>query len=293
MPKPDAGSKKSAKKETPRPGDPSRVEEILQLQRRVLNRYVEITSRAAEKVAAGEFNLAEWATDYSRAWSASASDADSISALLREPTGGTTRKTEARPPQSVADSYRHWLALQQSLFGRVATYFNGIGGLAAGGSAEPRKWVEAGANFWSEVIGDVGDWIHLESQESLRPTEEWMPRLRRQLKQGRPQASFVEIDVPASALPDDAAAESDLLVHGFGGGPDEGLSRVGGGAGLKRRENLDFKPLKVSREHPSSQLKLFNLSALLLVDTVYAGLVSVRWPDGKRRPVAVVEVEIV
>jgi hypothetical protein len=259
----------------------SRIDQAVRLQQRIIGRYANLASSSAQRIGEGDFNMSRWVNDYSTVWSDCAGDfSDAANILLQEPSEKARRGKEQRRPE---DSYRSWLGLQQSFLGRLATYYRDVANLVAKGSLEPREWIAEGTSFWSDVLADMGDWARRESGEALRPTGEWMARIRQQIRAGRLAPKPVSIDVPIEAFQqDEGVADKITLVT-------DGLGRVGGGLKLGYRQNVELVPDEVSRSKPYSELKLFDLPQLVR-GTVYAGLV---WAKETQLPVAAVEIEIV
>jgi hypothetical protein len=258
----------------------SRIDQAVKLQQRAVGRYAELASTTAKRIADGDFNMSRWVKDYSTVWSDCAGDlSEATNVLLQEPSRKARNGKDQRRPE---DWYRSWLTLQQSFVSRLANYYRGVGQLVAAGSMEPREWIEGGANFWSDVLADMGDWAHRESGGQLRPTTEWMPRLREQVRAGKLTAK-VPINVPIEAFPDDKKADTKITLV------TDGLGRVGGGVKLSYKKNVELVPETVDRSQPYSELKLFDLPQLV-PGSVYAGLV---WAKETQLPVAAVELEVV
>jgi hypothetical protein len=293
-----AKTRTQSRKRTAGPAKPKlfnvsdRADQLLELQRRALNRYAEVASLTAQKLTEGDLNLANWATDYAAIWSNCGRDLDEVAKMARSRPATSPKGDTRKHPSS--NPYGNWLALQESLLGRVATYFDDIGQLVVSGSAEPRKWIDSGTTFWRRVLTDTGDWVHRESGDSLRPTGEWLPLVRGQLKHGREEVASLEIHVSIDALPDPDQPGAELTIEALHiEKRPKGLARLGGGILLELGKNVKFVGPTVSQSEPSSQLKLYNLPLLRKGD-VYVGLVSVVWADGRTRyPAAMVEVEIV
>jgi hypothetical protein len=259
----------------------SRLDQAVRLQQRAIGRYAELASVSANRIVEGDFNMSRWVKDYSTVWSECAGDlGDAANVLLQGPSEkARDGKKDRRRPE---DWYRSWLGLQQSFLSRLATYYRDVAKLVAKGSLEPREWIEGGTSFWSDVLADMGDWARRESGEELRPTAEWMARIRQQVRAGKLTAQ-VAIDVPVESFPRDGgdAAEVTLVT--------DGLSRVGGGVKLSYKQNVELVPEVVRRSHPYSALKLFDLPQLV-PNSVYAGIV---WAKETQLPVATVEIQIV
>lgn len=284
--KPRARARQS--KKTTQDAAGSRIDRLVELQRAGVKRYAQLASSAANRISQGDFNPAGWVADYSSVWSASAGDLDEI---LKSTVGDTkaraAKRTAQKPEEHRPDGYLNWLALQRSFLARIAGYYREVGELVGKGSMEPREWIEGGANFWGDVIADMGDWLRRESGEQLRPTTEWLPRLRKEIKPGRP-TSFVGIEVPTECFPDQDGADPEITLL------IDGLSRVGGGAALEPVQNLKFAPATVKRSSPHSELRLFDLPASLRPGDVYATLVWAKWADGTTKgPIAAIEIAIV
>lgn len=257
-----------------------RIEQAVKLQQRAIGRYAELASVSAKRIADGDLNMSRWVQDYSTVWSDCAGDlGEATNVLLQEPSGKTRNGKDQRRPE---DWYRSWLTLQQSFLSRLANYYRGVGQLVAAGSMEPREWIEGGASFWSDVLADMGDWTRRESGGQLRPTTEWMPRLREQIRAGKLTAK-VPINVPIEAFPDDKKADAKITLV------TDGLGRVGGGVKLSYKKNVELVPETVDRSQPYSELKLFDLPQLA-PGSVYAGLV---WAKETQLPVATIEIEVV
>ena len=274
-----ARGKRRARKTT-KSATGSRIDQAVKLQQRAIGRYAKLASTTAKRIADGDFNMSRWVQDYSTVWSDCAGDlSDATNVLLQEPSEKAPNGKGQRRPE---DGYRSWLTLQQSFLSRLANYYRGVGELVAEGSMEPRVWIEGGANFWSDVLADMGDWARRESGGQLRPTAEWMPRLREQVRAGKLTAK-VPINVPIEAFSDHKKAYTEITLV------TDGLGRVGGGVKLTFKNNVEVVPETVDRSQPYSELKLFDLPQLT-PGSVYAGLV---WAKETQLPVAAIELEVV
>jgi hypothetical protein len=281
-------AQKARSTKTQRRGVAGQIDRVVELQRRMVKRYAALGSNTAKKIVGGDYNTSHWVTDYAAFWDECARDlSDTGKALL----GDESLRAGARARQRTAgDELRSWLALQQSLLSRVAGYYREAGQLVAKGSMEPREWFDGGANFWADVVGDVGDWVRREGGEQLRPTAEWMARVHQQVRHGKLTAA-VPIEVPMEAFPGQDGGDPGVhlvLINEF----EEGLRRVGAGDGvlLEYARYLKFSNQPVKRSQPRCELKLFDLPASLRPGDVYAGVV---WAKETKRPIAAVEIEIV
>ncbi len=272
------------KKRTAQDNVGSRIDQAVKLQQRAIDRYAQLASTSVNRVVAGDFNLSTWMKDYSSVLGDCAGDLNDAAKILLQDRSSAAPGRNGR--RRTGDWYRSWLTLQQSFLGRVANYYGGVGNLIAAGSMEPREWIEEGANLWRDVLADMADWTRRESGSPLRPTFEWMPRVRQEVKEGRLTAKApitVPIEAFAEAFPGDPAADPKITLV------TDGLSPVAGGAKLKVKENLEFFPPEVQRSKPYSELRLFDLPRLV-TGSVYAGIV---WAKETHCPVAAVEIHIV
>ena len=272
-----------------------RVRQIVDLQQRAIDRSAKFASSAAKKFSEGDLNVSTWVSDYSNLWNELATDlTDATKALYdTSPIAGKS-ETAAQPPK---DSYQNWLSLQRSVLSRLADYYRGAGQLVAAQSTEPRSWIGGWATFWSDVTADVGDWMQREAGETLRPTAEWMPRYRAKV---RPSdlTHTIPISIPLETFPDGVGGDPEVVLF------TEGLKRVGGGVDLKSDQvllkpdqalskNVKLDPSKVSRSHPVTRLRLFDLPPSLTPDDVYSGFVWARAEGKPVIPIAAIEVVIV
>ena len=188
---------------------------------------------------------------------------------------------KGRDDPSFSRSFRHWLALQESVLNRVADYFENVGELTAENSLEPKRWVDGYAQLWSGLIGDVGDWLEREADTSLRPTAEWIARARASISRGQRTAS-VGFEVPLEAFgQDDNGVKEITLVS-------DGFSRGGDQVAIALNDRFRFVPEQVTRDQRWSELKFFNLPSLQ--KGIYSGMVCAEETD---LPVALVELQVV
>ena len=262
----------------------SRIDQLVELQERAIDRYAALASSATSRIVAGDFNLSRWAKDYATIWSDTAEDLSKTTrAMLATPSARPGKSKGPKKAGRSEDALRNWLLLQQSFLSRVANYYAGFGKLVAAGSVEPREWIEDGANFWRDVLADVSDWTHQLSGEELRATAAWLPRLRKAVRAGK-LADHLEFTVPIEAFSDDPAPDATITLF------TDGLIRVGGGVTLKPPQNVELVPSSVPRSSPSSQLMLYDLPGSLVPGDVYAGIV---WAKETKFPIVSIEVQIV
>lgn len=291
--------KRTGKKQTRQRKAGSRIDQMFDLQRRVIDRYAQLAAAAANRLVEGDYNPSSWITDYSSMWSDCAEDLNDAAKIILQEPSNTTPNTEAR--RQSGDVCRSWLSLQQSLLSRLANYYGGVGKLVARGSMEPRDWVEEGADLWRDMLADMADWAHRESGTSLRPTAHWIPRVRLDVKPGRLTAN-AEFTIPLDAFDEAFLAnqgsdgeqqqsdQTDQSSHRKTITPvTDGLSRLGGGMKLEFKQHIDFAPAEVDRSEPYCDLRLFDLPRLT-ERSVYAGFV---WAKETLYPVAAVELHVI
>lgn len=176
---------------------------------------------------------------------------------------------------------------------RTSEYLQALGELAAQGSFEPGEYIGESAKLWSNVVGEIGDWMKPESGR-LDPPLGLISLCRGKVK-ARSGTRPVTIDLPVEVFAqeaDDAVIllSTDGLLRRF-----EPRSAGRPVLLLEPERNLRLHPNQVSKGHPRSvELKVFDVPDTILAGEVYEGLV---WgtvvSDGRRLPVAAVEVTIV
>jgi len=266
-----------------------RIDQFVEFQRRAVSRYVQIAANAAQRLSARDLDLSGWIADYSGLWSDVAGDlSDATKSLFPLPARRAAKSKAASDTEGATDAYRNWLALQHSWLSRAADCYRDVGQLVASGSTEPREWLDRYASFWSGVVSDAGDWARRESGEGLRPTLDWMPRYRREVKPGRPTAAM-KIDVPLEAFPEDDSVDATvtLVTAGF-----TRVSGVDSSVTLDAQKYMKLVPSKVGPSQRSCELKLFNLPAGLRAGDVYAGVVWAVQADNTKVAIAAIELVV-
>jgi hypothetical protein len=260
-----------------------RIDQLVGLQQRAIHRYADLYSSVANKIVAGDFNISKWTKDYSTAWSDAAEDAsEAAKILLQAPAAKVARKKDKRKSDRSEEAFWGWLSLQQSFLSRLANYYRTVGQLVTSGSMELREYFQSGAEFWSDVTADIGDWTRVQAGKELRPTSEWLPRVRKQVRQGK-LADHIRLEVPMDVFPNDATPDPKVTLF------TDGLCRVGGGITLAPNQHVSFNPPQVHRSSPVAELQLHDLPRLTQGE-VYTGVVSVK---ETKAAVAAVEIEIV
>lgn len=273
-----------------------RVRQFVDVQQRAIDQSAKFVSGAAKKLSEGNLNVSKWISDYSNLCNELATDLADATRALYDDALPTTERSETTA-QSAKSSYQNWLSLQRSVLGRLADYYRGVGQLVAAQSTEPRTWVEGWATLWSDVTADVGDWMQREAGETLRPTAEWMPRYRKKVRPSD-QTHTIPISIPLETFLDEVDGDPEVVLF------TEGLKRVGGGVDLKSDQvllkpdqilnrNVTLDPSKVSRSHPVTKLRLYDIPPSLTPGDVYSGLVWAMREGKPAVPVAAIELVIV
>ena len=270
----------------------SRIDQFVEVQRRAVTHYIQFASSAVQRFSARDFDLSGWIADSSRLWSDVAGDlSDATKALFPLPPRRAAGATAATDGGAATDAYRNWLALQHSWITRAADCYGDVGHLVASGSTEPREWLDRYSTFWSGVVSDAGDWARRESGEALRPTSDWMPRYRKEIKPDRPTAA-VEIDIPPEAFPEDDSSDAKIKLVTAGFTRVSGVSDVDGSVTFDAPKYVTVVPPTADRSQRSCELKLSGLPARLRPGDVYAGVVWAVRADNTKVPIAAVELAV-
>jgi hypothetical protein len=199
------------------------------------------------------------------------------------------RKTPPRSP-----TLNEWLRLQRRLVLRTSEYFQGIGEIAAKGAFEPGEYIGKSAQLWSNVVGDVGDWLKPDSERALEPSRALIGWFGGSIV-ARSGSGRLDFSVPTELFP----REDSVLVLSIDGLIRTFLPTSPGRPVLLLEPgvHLELEPREVTRGHPRSvRLRVFDVPDTIQAGERYAGLVWGTLKGGQDRnerfPVAALELDI-
>jgi hypothetical protein len=173
------------------------------------------------------------------------------------------------------------LKFQRTLLERFSEFVQGVGEQAGSGMVDPSGYIQTYADLWRGIIADAGDWSAGPDGE-FRATSDWLKLCSFEVSHTATSHAH-SFTVPLNSFFSDLQEPIDKLTLVV-----SDLANRGGGAVLTNKY-VRLIPPKITRTHPTSSLKLFDLADRLDAGDVYGGLV---WARELIRPVMGISIRV-